>query len=93
MAKSPAPEELGRSILAILQQDGLRSEQMVLWTSLFARLVDRAHWSSADLSAGLEWCVRRGFLRLDEQKTGMFFLTDAGAAALRQCSMHYCWQE
>ena len=81
MAKIPTREESGRKILAIYKQDGTRANEMILSPSLHSRFID-IQWRAVDFNAGLEWCIEKRFLRHDEQKAVLYFLTEEGFASL-----------
>jgi hypothetical protein len=74
MAKIPTREESGRRILAIYKQDGARANEMILLQSWHSRFTD-SQWRAVDFNAGLEWCIEKRFLRHDEQKAVVYFLT------------------
>lgn len=82
MAIIPTPEESGRKILQIYNQDNIRSGEMMLMQAITVRWM-KIGGKEEDLNSGLKWLSEQGYL---EQKEGelqtAIFLTESGFAEL-----------
>lgn len=80
MSEPLTPEESGRVILNIFRGAGVGAGEGMLFPAISARFMQSAA-PRADLSAGIQYLVERGYLRPRPDSRIAYVLTDAGSAA------------